>query len=73
MPAPLDIHSQEYRRKKLEFTLWLVAALLAFAAAIIRYVSNRTIAFPALTAGLFMLAMAFATRKKMNQTPPGGA
>jgi len=74
MATPPDTTSPEYRHLRMTFILWLIAGILAFGAVIIRFVASRTIAYPPLTAGLFMFIMAFSTRKKMKQqTPPGGA
>jgi hypothetical protein len=48
----------------LTFTLWLTAAVLSFAAALIRYMNNGEVRWPLLAAGLFLLVAAVGTRQR---------
>lgn len=50
------------------FLLWLFAALLAFAAAVVHYVRNGEVNAPALAFAVFLIAMAFISRSK-NRRP----
>jgi hypothetical protein len=55
------------------FWLYLVAAVLAFAAVLIGYLNDRKIEATPLGGGLFMLVMAFVTRARISKNRDGGA
>ena len=72
MTQPPPSKNQE-RLSSVAFYLYLVAGALALGAAALEYLRDHRFASTPLFAGVFMIAMAFATRRRnRGGTPPGG-
>lgn len=71
MTQPPPSKNQE-RVSNVAFYLYLVAGALALGAAALEYLQERRFASTPLFAGVFMIAMAFATRKRNRGGPPPG-
>ncbi len=50
---------------RLAFTLFMIAAVLAFAAALIEYVSNGEVRISLIAAGVFLVVFGFGARSRM--------
>jgi len=51
---------------RLTLTLFLIAAALAFAAALIRYVSSGEVRISLVAAGVFLVVLAFGAKSRMT-------
>lgn len=54
---------------RLTFVLWLVAAALSFAAALIGYIRQREISLSLIAAGCFLLAFGLSAARQITKGP----